>query len=95
LARQLDQLQADGQPQGQLLLPLTEFKVHASEVANVSARNAMDVSGGYGYKKGQIERIFRDARAGIAMGPSNNIAREWIGKDLVGLPLELFEAGGE
>jgi hypothetical protein len=29
------------------------------------------------------------------MGPSNNIAREWIGKDLVGLPLELFEAGGE
>ncbi|CAL1238916.1 acyl-CoA dehydrogenase family protein [Candidatus Methylocalor cossyra] len=95
LARQLDHLQATGQPQGQLLLPLTEFKVHAAEVANRSARNALDVSGGYGYKKGPIERIFRDARAGIGMGPSNNIAREWIGKALVGLPLELFEAGGE
>ncbi|XXY20851.1 acyl-CoA dehydrogenase family protein [Sorangium sp. So ce216] len=42
-----------------------------------------------------LERAFRDARAAIAMGPSNNIAREWIGKTLVGLPLELFEAGGE
>jgi hypothetical protein len=29
------------------------------------------------------------------MGPSNNIAREWIGKDLVGLPLELWIKGGE
>ena len=95
LARQLDELQAAAQPQGLLLLALTEFKVHAAEVANISARNALDVSGGYGYKKGPIERIFRDARAGIGMGPSNNIAREWIGKALVGLPLELFEAGGE
>jgi alkylation response protein AidB-like acyl-CoA dehydrogenase len=95
LARQLDQLQTTGQLQGHILLPLTEFKIHAAEVANISARNALDVSGGYGYKKGPIERIFRDARAGIGMGPSNNIAREWIGKALVGLPLELFEAGGE
>ncbi|MDD2768218.1 MAG: acyl-CoA/acyl-ACP dehydrogenase [Methylococcus sp.] len=95
LARQLDRLQATGQPQGQILIPLTEFKVHAAEVANISARNALDVSGGYGYKRGPLERIFRDARAGIGMGPSNNIAREWIGKTLVGLPLELFEAGGE
>ena len=42
-----------------------------------------------------LERAFRDARAAIGMGPSNNIAREWVGKTLVGLPLELFEAGGE
>lgn len=39
--------------------------------------------------------IFRDARAAIAMGPSNIIAREWIGKAQVGLPLELFYEGGE
>ena len=58
-------------------------------------RVALDVSGGYGYRRGPIERAFRDARAAIAMGPSNNIAREWIGKSLVGLPLEIFEAGGE
>jgi alkylation response protein AidB-like acyl-CoA dehydrogenase len=95
LALELDQLQAAGRPQGEILLPLTEFKVHAAEVANRVAKLALDVSGGYGYKRGPLERSFRDARAAIAMGPSNNIAREWIGKTLVGLPLELFEAGGE
>ncbi len=95
LARQLNELEAAGRPQGEILLPLTEFKVHAAEVANKVARLALDISGGYGYKRGVLERLFRDARAGIGMGPSNNIAREWIGKGQVGLPLELFEAGGE
>jgi alkylation response protein AidB-like acyl-CoA dehydrogenase len=95
LAEQLDILQSEGKEQGVLTLPLTEFKVHTSEVANKATKIALDVSGGYGYKKGPIERLFRDARAGIAMGPSNNIAREWIGKDLVGLPLELWIKGGE
>lgn len=95
LAEQLDGLWSAGKPQGEILIPLTEFKVHAAEVANVAARRALDVSGGYGYKRGPLERAYRDARAAIGMGPSNNIAREWIGKTLVGLPLELFEAGGE
>lgn len=95
LAEQLIILQSEGKDHGELTLPLTEFKVHASEVANKATRTAMDVSGGYGYKKGPIERLFRDARAGIAMGPSNNIAREWVGKGLLGLPLELWTKGGE
>jgi alkylation response protein AidB-like acyl-CoA dehydrogenase len=95
LAEQLDGLQRDGKPQGEILIPLTELKVHAAEVANRVTGRALDISGGYGYKRGPLERAFRDARAAIAMGPSNNIAREWIGKSLVGLPLELFEAGGE
>jgi alkylation response protein AidB-like acyl-CoA dehydrogenase len=95
LAEQLDALWAAGKPQGEILIPLTEFKVHAAEVVNIAARRALDVSGGYGYKRGALERAYRDARAAIGMGPSNNIAREWIGKTLVGLPLELFEAGGE
>jgi alkylation response protein AidB-like acyl-CoA dehydrogenase len=95
LAEKLDALWAQGQPQGEILIPLTEFKVHAAEVANQVTRRALDISGGYGYKRGPLERFYRDARAAIAMGPSNNIAREWIGKTLVGLPLELFEAGGE
>jgi alkylation response protein AidB-like acyl-CoA dehydrogenase len=95
LAERLDALWAAGKPQGEILIPLTEFKVHSAEVANQTTRRALDVSGGYGYKRGPLERAFRDARAAIAMGPSNNIAREWIGKSLVGLPLELFEAGGE
>ncbi len=95
LALELDALQAAGTPQGELLLPLTELKIHAAEVANRVAKLALDVSGGYGYKRGPLERAYRDARAAIGMGPSNNIAREWVGKTLVGLPLELFEAGGE
>lgn len=95
LAKQLDELQAKGRPQVELLLPLVEFKVHAAEVANKATKAALDVTGGYGYKKGVFERLFRDARAGIAMGPSNNIAREWIGKALVGLPLELWHEGGD
>lgn len=95
LAERLDELWKNGKPQGEILIPLTEFKVHAAEVANKVTQLTLDISGGYGYKRGALERYFRDARAGIAMGPSNNIAREWIGKTLVGLPLELFEAGGE
>ncbi|CAI6073431.1 Acyl-CoA dehydrogenase [Paenibacillus sp. JJ-100] len=95
LARQLDELQAQGRPQVELFLPLVEFKIHAAEVANKATKAALDVTGGYGYKKGVFERLFRDARAGIVMGPSNNIAREWIGKSLVGLPLELWYEGGD
>jgi hypothetical protein len=68
-----------------ILIPLTEFKVHAAEVANEVTRLALDISGGYGYKRGPLERYFRDARAAIGMGPSNNIAREWIAERIVSL----------
>ncbi len=95
LAGQLDALQAADKPQGELIVPLTEFKVHAAEVANKVAASALNISGGYGYRRGDLERYYRDARAAIAMGPSNNIAREWIGKVQVGLPLELWYQGGE
>jgi alkylation response protein AidB-like acyl-CoA dehydrogenase len=84
-----------GKPQSEILIPLTEFKVHAAEVANKVAGIALSVTGGYGYRRGPIERSYRDARAAIAMGPSNIIVRDWIGKSLVGLPLELFYEGGE
>jgi acyl-CoA dehydrogenase len=95
LAAALDALWRQGKPQSELLIALTEFKVHAAEVANRVAAIALTVTGGYGYARGPLERYFRDARAAIAMGPSNIIAREWIGKTVVGLPLELFYEGGE
>ena len=95
LATRLDALWRANAPQAELLIALTEFKVHASEIANLSAGAALTVTGGYGYKKGALERYFRDARAGIGMGPSNIIARDWIGKASVGLPLELFYENGE
>ncbi|MGP8233547.1 MAG: acyl-CoA dehydrogenase family protein [Methylovirgula sp.] len=95
LAAGLDTLWRQGRPQSELLIALTEFKVHAAEVANKVAGNALTVAGGYGYSRGPLERAFRDARAAIAMGPSNIIARDWVGKAQVGLPLELFYEGGE
>jgi acyl-CoA dehydrogenase len=95
LAARLDDLWKAGKPQSEILIPLTEFKVHAAEVANKVAGIALTVTGGYGYRRGPIERSYRDARAAIAMGPSNIIARDWIGKSLVGLPRELFYEGGE
>jgi acyl-CoA dehydrogenase len=95
LAAKLDALWRAGRPQSEILIPLTEFKVHAAEVANTVAGIGLTVTGGYGYRRGTLERSFRDARAAIAMGPSNTIARDWIGKALVGLPLELFYEGGE
>lgn len=86
---------AAGKPEGEILIPLTEYKVHAAEIANQAAATALTVAGGYGYRRGPLERYFRDARAAIAMGPSNTIAREWVGKVQVGHPLELFYEGGE
>lgn len=93
LARQQDELVKDGKLLSLLGSDLTQLKVQATELADFAARTAMDVAGGYGYINGVFERIYRDARGGIPMAPSNNLAREHIGKGLVGLPLELWELG--
>ncbi|MGG3798666.1 acyl-CoA dehydrogenase family protein [Metabacillus fastidiosus] len=93
LARHYDELLAEGEPLSLLASEVIEFKVQASELADFAARTAMDVAGGYGYKEGIFERLYRDARAGIPMAPSNNIARDQVGKLLVGLPLELWNEG--
>jgi alkylation response protein AidB-like acyl-CoA dehydrogenase len=90
LARHYDELLAEGKPLSLLAAEVVEFKVYASETADFAARIAMDVSGGYGYQEGIFERLYRDARAGIPMAPSNNIGRDQVGKLLVGLPLNLW-----
>lgn len=93
LARQADELHAANQSLIPLDAEITEHKVFVTELADFAARIAMDVAGGYGYIEGIFERLYRDARGGIPMAPSNNLARELIGKGLLGLPLELFEEG--
>ncbi|OAH54331.1 acyl-CoA dehydrogenase [Domibacillus aminovorans] len=93
LARHYDELLAEGESIVQLAAEVIEFKVQTSEAADYAARIAMDVAGGYGYREGIFERLYRDARAGIPMAPSNNIAREQIGRILVDLPLELWGEG--
>lgn len=95
LARKFDQFEADGKVLGDLWYESTEFKIHATHIANTIAGIAMDVTGGYGYKRGPIERLYRDARAGIVLSPSNILAKELIGKKLVGLPSEFYEEGGD
>ncbi|MGG3574516.1 acyl-CoA dehydrogenase family protein [Bacillus gobiensis] len=91
LARHLDELRALNKPLIPFASEIQEHKVQATELADFAARVAMDVAGGFGYTEGVFERIYRDARGGIPMAPSNNLAREQIGKELVGLPLELWE----
>lgn len=95
LARTFNQFKEDGKLLGELWYEATKFKIHATEAANKVANIALDVTGGFGYKKGPVERIYRDARAGIALAPSNNLAKELVGKDIVGLPSELWEEGGD
>ncbi|MEK4883316.1 acyl-CoA dehydrogenase family protein [Bacillus sp. FSL W8-0223] len=93
LARHFDEFLAEGKPLSLLGSEVVEFKIHTSETADFAARVAMDVAGGYGYSEGIFERLYRDARAGIPMAPSNNIGRDQIGKILVGLPLNLWNEG--
>ncbi|NMD70961.1 acyl-CoA dehydrogenase [Bacillus sp. DNRA2] len=95
LAKKFNEFEAEGKAFGELWYEATEFKIFATEAANKVANIAMDVTGGYGYKKGPIERLYRDARAGIVLSPSNNLAKDIIGKNLVGLPSEFYEEGGE
>ncbi|WP_053372120.1 acyl-CoA dehydrogenase family protein [Paenibacillus sp. FJAT-27812] len=95
LAEKYNRYEAEGRLLGELWYEGTEFKIHATEIANQVVSIAMDVTGGYGYKKGVVERLYRDVRAGLVLAPSNHLARELVGKDLVGLPPELFTAGGE
>ncbi|WP_025731599.1 acyl-CoA dehydrogenase family protein [Heyndrickxia ginsengihumi] len=92
LTSQLDEWQRSGEKTApeQLKNELLEFKVYASESANEVAQIGLDVTGGFGYREGTLERFYRDARAGIVMGPSNNVAREMIGKTLVGNSADLW-----
>ena len=62
LAAKLDLLWRAGRPQSEILIPLTEFKVHAAEVANKVAGIGLTVTGGYGYRRGPLERFYRDVR---------------------------------
>ena len=96
IASRLNNWYQSGQPlPDELRTTLYEFKVHASETANQVAQIAMDVAGGFGYKKGTLERLYRDSRAGIVMGPSNNLARELIGKQIVGIDTSLWPEKNE
>jgi alkylation response protein AidB-like acyl-CoA dehydrogenase len=81
----LDSLERPG-PATQLLV--LEAKVAATEAAVAVTDLAMRTCGGaaFGGAHG-LDRLFRDARAPIIMAPTSDVAYEFIGRALCGLPV--------
>jgi alkylation response protein AidB-like acyl-CoA dehydrogenase len=69
-------------------LRVLECKASAGESAGVVSDLAMRVCGGAAFRKEvAVERIFRDARAALVMGPTTDVLYDFIGKATCGLPL--------
>ncbi len=61
-------------------------KYNAVETAWKIVDRAMDISGGFGmFKKSELERVFRDARAGRFHPANSVLAHEFIGKGMLGI----------
>jgi alkylation response protein AidB-like acyl-CoA dehydrogenase len=75
-------------PRETTMLRVLETKAAAGDVAINVTSTAMNVCGGAAFSRHMnIERLFRDARAGAVMAPTGDVLREFIGKALLGLPL--------
>lgn len=70
-------------------LPLVmQSKIGATEAAIDVTGRAMEACGGLAYSKRlDIERYWRDGRAGSVMAPTNEVLKQWVGKLQTGLPL--------
>jgi alkylation response protein AidB-like acyl-CoA dehydrogenase len=65
-----------------------ESKAAAGESASQVTDLAMRVCGGAAFRKEVgVERVFRDARAALVMGPTTDVLYDFIGKAVCGLPL--------
>jgi alkylation response protein AidB-like acyl-CoA dehydrogenase len=70
------------------MLRVLEAKAAAGEAASEVTDLAMRVCGGAAFRKDVgVERVFRDARAGLVMSPTTDILYDFIGKAVCGLPL--------
>lgn len=75
-------------PRETTMLRVLETKAAAGDVAIGVTSTAMHVCGGAAFSKHlAIERLFRDAHAGVVMAPTGDVLREFIGKALLGMPL--------
>ena len=62
------------------------MKYRAVEGASKVVDRAMDVSGGFGmFKKSELERLFRDARAGRFHPANSSLSHEVVGKLMLGI----------
>lgn len=69
-------------------LRVLESKAAAGEAAAEVGDIAMRVCGGAAYRKDVgVERVFRDSRAALVMGPTTDVLYDFIGKAVCGLPL--------
>jgi len=69
-------------------LRVLESKAAAGEAAAEVADLAMRVCGGAAFRREVgVERVFRDARAALVMGPTTDVLYDFIGKAVCGLPL--------
>jgi len=70
------------------MLRVLESKAGAGESAAQVTDLAMRVCGGAAFRKEVgVERIFRDSRAALVMGPTTDVLYDFIGKAVCGLPL--------
>jgi len=67
-------------------IKIVAAKYNAVETAWRIADTALEVSGGFGmFKKSEMERLFRDARAGRFHPANSSLAHELIGKLVLGI----------
>jgi alkylation response protein AidB-like acyl-CoA dehydrogenase len=75
-------------PRETTVLRVLESKAAAGDVAIAVTSAAMRACGGTAFSRHMaIERLFRDAHAGVVMAPTGDVLREFIGKALLGIPL--------
>jgi alkylation response protein AidB-like acyl-CoA dehydrogenase len=83
-----DTLAAVGAGREDAMLRVLESKAAAGEAAAEVGDLAMRVCGGAAFRKDVgVERIFRDSRAALVMGPTTDVLYDFIGKAVCGLPL--------
>jgi alkylation response protein AidB-like acyl-CoA dehydrogenase len=75
-------------PRETTMLRVLEAKAAAGEVAIGVTSAAMRACGGAAFSRHMnIERLFRDAHAGVVMAPTGDVLREFIAKAILGMPL--------
>ena len=83
-----DVLAAIGGGRPDATLRVLESKAAAGEAAVEVGDLAMRVCGGAAFRKDVgVERMFRDSRASMIMGPTTDVLYDFIGKAVCGLPL--------
>ena len=75
-------------PRETTVLRVLETKAAAGDIAVAVTSTAMRACGGAAFSKHTgIERLFRDAHAGVVMAPTGDVLREFIGRAVLGMPL--------